>query len=113
MQIPVLIEPMEGGRYRIRAGEPFGLVAEGESSEAALLALESLIVERLAQGSRLGMLYIPNGVPPVASSLPFPADALHLTDPSYAEMQEDIAAFRRTENEDEERELKKGRVRFS
>jgi hypothetical protein len=106
MQIPILIEPIEGGRYRIRTGEPFGLVAEGENYDAAVQALQCLIAARLSKGSCLGVLNVPNGISPTPSSLPFPADALYMNDPSFAEMQQDIAAFRRTEDEAEERQLK-------
>jgi hypothetical protein len=39
MQIPILIEPIAGKGYRARGGEPFALVAEGPTREAALAKL--------------------------------------------------------------------------
>jgi hypothetical protein len=101
MQIPILIEPIEGGRVRVRAGEPFGLTAEAETCEEATRALERLITERLSKGARLGMLMIPNAQP--AISLPFPADELYKTHSSFAEMQAAIAEFRRIEDDEEKR----------
>ena len=106
MQIPILIESIDGGRIRVRAGEPFALSAEGESCDEATRALEHLIAERLSRGGRLGMLDVPNGEAPPSSLRPFPADSLYQTDQSFTEMQEAIAEFRRAENEEEERRLK-------
>ena len=33
MQVLILIEPIEEGRFRARAGEPFGVSAEGETGK--------------------------------------------------------------------------------
>lgn len=106
MQIPILIESIEGGRFRARAGEPFGLIAEGASCEEATRALDHLLTERLSKGVRIGWLHVPNGAPSVAASLPFPADEHYKTHPSFAEMQAAIAEFRRAEDEEEERRWK-------
>ncbi len=100
MQLPILIESIEGGRFRARAGEPLALTAEGSSREAATAQLERLIVERLRDGARLATITVPNG----SSSphpLSFPADELYKTDPSYQELQEAIEEYRRLENEAE------------
>jgi hypothetical protein len=35
MQVPILIEPIEGGRFRARAGEPFGLTSDRETAKEA------------------------------------------------------------------------------
>ena len=48
MQIPILIEPIEGGRFRAR--EPFGLAAEGDTADAAARVLEVYIRQRLDAG---------------------------------------------------------------
>jgi len=101
MQIPILIEPIEGGRVRVRAGEPFGLTAEAASYDEATRALEGLIAERLSRGARLGWINVPKATPP--TPLPLPADELYKTHPSFAEMQSAIAEFRRVEDEEEER----------
>ena len=36
MQIPVLIEPVAGNGFRAQGCEPFGLLAEGATRQAAL-----------------------------------------------------------------------------
>lgn len=50
MQIPVLIERLDGKGYRARGGEPFALAAEGPTREEALLKLRGLIQGKLSQG---------------------------------------------------------------
>ena len=50
MQIPILVEPIEGGRYRARAGEPFVCCAEGDTKVEAFQALERQLKERLRDG---------------------------------------------------------------
>jgi hypothetical protein len=48
MQIPVLLEPIPGNRYRARSGEPLVLSAEGRTRAEALHNLELLVSQRLA-----------------------------------------------------------------
>jgi len=102
MHILILIESLEGGGFRARAGEPFVLAAEGESCAAATHALERLVVERLANGAQLGLLTIANGT--TNDPLPYPADDLYQRDPSFAEMQQAITDFRRAEDNDQRRQ---------
>jgi hypothetical protein len=61
VQIPILIEPMEGGRYRARAGEPFGMTAEGETKLEAYRKLEELIQTRLRNGAMVVILEVTSG----------------------------------------------------
>ena len=53
MQIPVLIEPIDGNGYRARGAEPFALVAEGPTREAALAKLKKLVQARLRKGAEI------------------------------------------------------------
>jgi len=53
MQIPILIEPIEGDRYRARAGEPFAMSAEGNTKMEAYKKLEEMIFNRLRAGGQL------------------------------------------------------------
>lgn len=99
MNIPILIEETADGRFCARVGEPFGLTAEGESGATAADALAQLIAARLDHGAQLGLLNLPNGKS--FSGTPFPADNRYQTDPSFAEMQQEIASFRRAEDERE------------
>jgi hypothetical protein len=100
MQIPILIESLECGRFRARAGEPFVLAAEGDSCAAATRSLERLVAERLANGAQLGLLTVANGTASIP--LPFLADNLYQTDPSFADMQQAIAEFRRAEDDEQQ-----------
>jgi len=50
MQIPVLIEPVDGNGYRAR---PFPFAAEGATPEEALQKLRSLMEGKLPTGSKI------------------------------------------------------------
>lgn len=58
MEIPILIEPMNGRGYRARSGEPMPLSAEGETREGAVRSLQQLIEERLKNGAELASLQV-------------------------------------------------------
>src|SRR5947208_2398380 len=98
MQIPILIEPIEGARFRAR--EPFGLTAEADTADAAARVLEVYIRQRLDAGSHLTFLDLGNAAParpPHAFYLPpVPED-----DWAFREMREAIAENRRREDEEE------------
>src|SRR5579864_6594303 len=100
MDIPILLEPLEGGRYRARAGEPFACCAEGNSRSEAYQNVARIIQERLKKGAELIPMVVgpPPSEPP--STLPIPADSLYLYDPSFKELQEAIAENRRREDEE-------------
>jgi predicted RNase H-like HicB family nuclease len=53
MEIPVLLEPLPGGGFQARSGDPLNLTAEGDSPDLALRKLRELIEIRLASGSVL------------------------------------------------------------
>jgi len=59
MHIPVLIEPVANQGYRARSGEPLAAAAEGTTTEEAVRNLQTLLEQRLAQGTRLIELNIP------------------------------------------------------
>jgi predicted RNase H-like HicB family nuclease len=64
MEIPILIENLDGNGYRARAGEPFSLSAEGATTEEARVRLKQAIAERLASGAlQLSTINLP-GPPP-------------------------------------------------
>lgn len=98
MHVLILIEPIEGGRFRAKAGEPFGLSGEGQSAEEATQHLKTILRDRLQSGIRLALLDLGNGLP-----TPTPA-ALHLEtlpdeDWFFQTMRETIAENRQRENE--------------
>jgi len=97
MEIVVLVEPLAGGRFRARAGEPLNLCAEGTTVEEATRQLGVLFDALMARGCQLAALTVANGkvtIPPVCS---FPADNLYQTDWAFRELQEAIAENRRQE----------------
>ena len=98
MKITILVEPIEGGRFRARAGEPFGLSAEGSTSDEATRQLETLLRNRLSAGSRLAVIDLANGtqtpLPPPFYLPPLPDD-----DWFFKELREAIAENRRREDE--------------
>jgi hypothetical protein len=92
MQIPILIEPIEGDRYRARAGEPFGLTAEGGTKLEAYQKLERLIFDRISAGAELLALEVP-----LAHPLTLAMGAFK-NDPFFDEMEQIIAENRRRED---------------
>lgn len=97
MQIPVLIEPIDGGRFRARAGEPFASSAEGASAQEAAQMLEHQLLERFRAGAQVSVVNIPNGRSAADTHPPLPADDLYKTDWVFQELQEAIAENRRLE----------------
>jgi hypothetical protein len=54
-----LIEPLEGDRFRAKAGSPFELSVEAATKDEAVRLLEEQISEQLASGAELRMLFLP------------------------------------------------------
>jgi hypothetical protein len=98
MQIPVLIEPIEGGRFRARAGEPFAASAEAPTAEEAAQRLEMIVHDRLNAGSRLGVIELGNGTTAPATG-PLQLEPLPDDDWFFRTMREAIAEDRRREDE--------------
>jgi len=63
MQIPVLIEPVSGNRYRASGGEPFAIVVEGATPEDALARLKDQIATKLHNGASVASIEVQNGHP--------------------------------------------------
>ncbi len=59
MKIPVLLEPIEGERYRASNGHPFGCSAEGASPFEAVKKLEQMIEARVKAGAVIVHLDVP------------------------------------------------------
>src|SRR5260370_32816128 len=66
VQIPILVELIEGERWRATAGAPFSLTAEGPSRREAIQSLERIISARIQAGAALLTL---DG-PPLTSAVP-------------------------------------------
>lgn len=66
MQIPILIEPMNGNGYRARGGEPLALTADGRTQEEALANLREKLQARLCNGAVVVPLNLPTQSHPLA-----------------------------------------------
>jgi len=97
MHVLILIELIEGGRFRARAGEPFGVSAEGKTAEEAAHQLETILRDRLQSESRLALLDLGNGLPPVPT--PLHLEPLRDDDWFFQTMREAIAENRQWEDE--------------
>lgn len=97
MQIPILIEPVTGGRFRARSGEPFVLSVDGDTAQEALGSLEKQLNERLRAGAQVAIMKLPNGVMTPGPQLALTADDAYKTDWVFKEMQDAIAENRRLE----------------
>jgi hypothetical protein len=97
MYVLILIEPIEGERFRAKAGEPFGASAEGNTAEEATQRLKAILRDRLHSGSRLALLDLGNGSPLTPAPLhlePLPDD-----DWFFQTMREAIVENRQREDE--------------
>ncbi|MHB1423949.1 MAG: DUF433 domain-containing protein [Gemmataceae bacterium] len=97
MRVLILIEPIEEGRFRARAGEPFGLSAEGKTAEEAAQQLATILRDRLQTGSRLALLDLGHGLPLTLPQLN--QELLPGEDWFFQTMREALAENRQRENE--------------
>ena len=98
MEIPVLIEPVEGKGYRASV---FSIVAEGTTKEETLANLKTAIGQRLAAGGEIASITIPMSRPWMAYAGTWDPDDLRI-----AEWWEEVEKFRRErDNEAEQQEM--------
>jgi predicted RNase H-like HicB family nuclease len=90
MQIPILIEPIKGKRYRARGGEPFDLRAEGATREEALTNLKEQLHARLKNGTSIVPLEVTEEPHPLAEFA-----GMFKNDPYFDEVVEIMAENRR------------------
>jgi hypothetical protein len=95
MQIPVLIEPLAGKRYRARGAEPFALTAEGATREEALANLRHKLQARLKNGLAIVPLELPTVEHPLAEFA-----GMFKDDPYFEEVLQIMAANRRKMDRD-------------
>lgn len=95
MQIPFLIEPVDGGRFRAKVGEPLNLCAEGTTADEAGGQLTALVEAFLQRGNRLATLVIGNGKSAIWNVAGLLADDAYKTDWVFQDLQEAMAENRR------------------
>ena len=98
MQIPVMLEPLPEGGFQARAGEPLGLIAQGETADLALSHLRDLIQTRTAAGAVLTSIEIPTTK---ASS--FLGGGVYKDDPLFDRWREAIEEYRQQVEDDPNR----------
>jgi hypothetical protein len=90
MQLPVLIESLDGKGYRAKTGEPLAAAAEGATRDEALRKLEQILRDRLASGAEIVAVELPDAEPPWAKYAGILKD-----NPLYDEWREAIEEYRR------------------
>ena len=95
MQIPILIERVNGNGYRSRGGEPFALSAEGATREEVLAKLRDQLDARLRAGSEVVSLDVPAEPHPLAEFA-----GMFKDDPLFEGWQKSIAKYRREADAD-------------
>ena len=98
MQLPILIEPIDEGRFRAHAGSPFTLFGEGATEAEAAQHLSRLIAERIERGIRITTITLPN-VAEAAAQTPLSLEPLPKDDWFFQTLQEAIAENRLHEDE--------------
>jgi predicted RNase H-like HicB family nuclease len=95
VEIPVLIEAVQGNGYRASTGQPLALVGEGATQEEALAKLRQALEARLAAGAQVVSLQLPGTEHPLAKFA-----GMYKDNPLFEEWQEAIAENRRLEDEE-------------
>jgi predicted RNase H-like HicB family nuclease len=95
MEIPVLLEPLPHGGFRARSGEPLELAAQGDTPDAALSNLRALIDTRIASGTLLRAIEIPD-----AQLGPHPGAGIYRDEPLFDRWRAEIEAYRQEIEDD-------------
>ena len=101
MRIPILIEPIEGGRFRARAGEPLAACVDGDSMQDAAELLKTELQQRVRAGAVLSFVDVSNGTAGCQHDERVAATADD--DWFFTELREAINENRRREDEEEQR----------
>lgn len=105
MRIPILIEPLPGGGFRAKAGEPLNLCAEGATETEAGERLVDRVNDLLSRGGKLDVITIHNGKALLGDRAIFPADEAYKTDWTFQALRDEMAEQRRLDQIEEGRRL--------
>jgi hypothetical protein len=94
MKIPILIEATSEQCYRAMGGEPFAGSVEAATPEAALEKMKKLIDDRVAQGTRIVVVDLPDVANPWLEGA-----GMFRDDPLCDDWQRAIADYRREANQ--------------
>ncbi len=90
MQIPVLIEPINGNGYRAKSGEPLALCVEAATREDAIAKFKKQVQSRLSKGAEIVNLEVTPEPHPLAEFA-----GMFKDDPYFEEVLEIMAENRR------------------
>jgi hypothetical protein len=97
VEIPVLLEPLPGG-FQARSADPLGLVARGDTPDAALRHLRDLIETRTNSGAILTSIDVP-----APKYGPHPGAGMYKDDPPFDRWREAVEAYRQEVEDDPNR----------
>ena len=98
MQIPILIEPMNGNGYLARGGEPLAITAEGGTQEEALANLRKNLETRLCNGAVVVPFDLPAQPHPLAEFV-----GMFKDDPLIEEWKKSMKAYRKKRDKEADR----------
>jgi hypothetical protein len=90
MQIPVLIEPIDGNGFRARGGGPLELTVEAPTRQQALAKLKEELQARLRNGAEIVSLELASDPHPLAEFV-----GMFKDDPMIEDWKEAMADYRR------------------
>lgn len=96
MKIPVLVEALPEKGFRVRAGDPFCMVAEGKTQPEALRKLREMLDARIKAGAWIVQMDMGNIDDPIFQS----CGTLDPDDPVVQEWLDIIAENRKKADED-------------
>jgi hypothetical protein len=88
-------DPSPDGGFRARSGEPLDLTAKGDTPDAAVSNLRALIDTRIASGTLLTAIAIPD-----AQLGPHPGAGIYRDEPLFDRWRAEIEAFRQEFEDD-------------
>ena len=95
MQITILIEPIDTGRFRAVAAEPFADFAEGQSENEATELLRRKLQDRLSAGAHLSVINLAEQPGPCSPQPKIQFEPLPEDDWFFRTMREAIAENRK------------------
>jgi predicted RNase H-like HicB family nuclease len=98
MEIPVLLEPLPDGGFQARSADPLGLIARGDTPDAALGHLRELIQSRTAAGTILTSIEVPT-----STTGSYLGAGIYKDEPLFDRWREAIEAYRQEVEEDPNR----------
>lgn len=98
MQIPILIERIDGNGYRARGGEPLPVVVEAPTRDEALAKVTEQLQARLQNGTEWTSVELPEQPHPLAKYI-----GMFKDDPLIEDWKKSMAEWRRKRDKHPER----------